>query len=594
MLNRVPERYMHIVRWILAIGWLVLIASLFYDPITPLLTLPENVSSPFHIDTSKCIVIQNSECIGREPYSLSARLFWAAIVPAGIFIIFIFGHEAWRRICPLSFFSQIPRRLGRESKGKTIEEDSWLGKNHLYLQFSFLFLGLCARLLLVNSDRAILGCFLILTILLSILVGYIYEGKSWCNYFCPFSPVQGVFTGPRGLLGSSAQGQQQLITQSMCRTINKSTGKEESACVACKYPCIDVDAEKTYWEELNKPGKRFVQYGYVGILIGFYLYFYLFCGNWDYYFSGAWTHNDTAAKMFVPGFFFLPQIPKILAVPLSLGICVGLSYFILCRIEKFVRGYFVKHDQPKKLQEIETKHIVFTFCTVFAWYYFFSFGGRPNVNALAHHTGETTETIILNTWNIFIAIVGAVWLYRTLPRKKEDFEKESSANSLRRQLKLLLPDEILKKVLPNQALEDLSPNEVYLLTKTLPEVTQRDRHKFYQELMKEQLIKNNQTINSLFTSLENLRKEMGITDKEHDELLKELEKNGHKFYTEVLQETIKSTNPTGRNSNTITNTSLIRLRKDLGISDEQHNEITRTVLKNDDTRTVLKKNIDKK
>ncbi|MCY7279066.1 MAG: hypothetical protein LH702_36355 [Phormidesmis sp. CAN_BIN44] len=106
------------------------------------------------------------------------------------------------------------------------------------------------------------------------------------------APVQLVYTGPRSLLGSQNYQQPKAsITQSMCRTIEAKTGQEQSACVGCKTACLDIDAEKTYWTELNKPGRRLVQYGYLGMVIAFYLYYFLYAGNWDYYFTGAWTHE---------------------------------------------------------------------------------------------------------------------------------------------------------------------------------------------------------------------------------------------------------------------------------------------------------------
>ena len=36
------------------------------------------------------------------------------------------------------------------------------------------------------------------------MVVFLYGGRSWCHYFCPFGIAQMVFTGPRGLLGSEA------------------------------------------------------------------------------------------------------------------------------------------------------------------------------------------------------------------------------------------------------------------------------------------------------------------------------------------------------------------------------------------------------
>jgi hypothetical protein len=130
------------------------------------------------------------------------------------------------------------------------------------------------------------------------------------------APVQTVYTGPRGLLGSQAH-LEEAISQSMCRTLDRQTGLERSGCVGCKMPCIDIDAEKTYWTELNRPGRRLVQYGYLGMVIAFYLYYFLYAGNWDYYFTGAWTHEaDVTSKVFDIGFFIYDQaipIPKFIA-----------------------------------------------------------------------------------------------------------------------------------------------------------------------------------------------------------------------------------------------------------------------------------------
>ncbi|MDB9342069.1 cyclic nucleotide-binding protein, partial [Nodularia spumigena CS-588/06] len=107
MFSHIPERAMHNIRWVLTCGWLLLIASLFYDPISPFFTAPEQTWSPFRIRPEECIAIQNN-CLELKPYALGAPIFWGIIVPSGIFILLVFGHELWRRICPLSFLSQIP------------------------------------------------------------------------------------------------------------------------------------------------------------------------------------------------------------------------------------------------------------------------------------------------------------------------------------------------------------------------------------------------------------------------------------------------------------------------------------------------------
>ncbi|MCY7274438.1 MAG: hypothetical protein LH702_12035, partial [Phormidesmis sp. CAN_BIN44] len=60
MLHQVSEKTMHRVRWLLAIGWLLLIASLFYDPITIAWTQPNNWSSPFRVNLRQCIKIRET------------------------------------------------------------------------------------------------------------------------------------------------------------------------------------------------------------------------------------------------------------------------------------------------------------------------------------------------------------------------------------------------------------------------------------------------------------------------------------------------------------------------------------------------------
>jgi len=167
MLNALPEQTVHKIRWILAIGWSLLIASLFYDPITQILTDPAQIWSPFrlNLDPAQCVTLQGI-CLPAEPYAMGAKFFWTTVVPAGLMIIFVLGHEFWRRICPLAFFSQIPRALGIQRKLKivtssgksryelvSIDKKSWLGRNFLFLQFGLLAIGLVFRILFIGSDR---------------------------------------------------------------------------------------------------------------------------------------------------------------------------------------------------------------------------------------------------------------------------------------------------------------------------------------------------------------------------------------------------------------------------------------------------------
>jgi FHA domain/Cyclic nucleotide-binding domain len=527
MLNRLSESRMHQIKWLLAVGWTVIIVSLFYDPVTPILTDPSTLSSPFRMNPDDACIQVQGVCLPKIPYSMTARIFWAMIVPLGLILIFITGHEVWRRVCPLSFFSQIPRALGIQRKRKivseggktryqlfTVEKDSWLGKNHLYLQFAFFFLGLNIRILFVNSDRLSLAGFLIFTILSAILVGYLFAGKSWCQYFCPMAPVQMVYTGPRGLLDSQSHlGDKSTITQSMCREVDKTTGQEKSACVACQNPCIDIDSENSYWEQIEKPDRKLLYFCYLGLVVGFYYYYLIYSGNWEYYYSGAWTHEESQlATIFKPGIFFGGQaipIPKIIATPLSLAAFAGVAYAIGILGESLYRKYLSRTG--KEIPNSQILHHVFTVCTFASWNIFWMFGSRPNLAVLPTWAERVFTGVII--------IVSGFWFAQTFGRTADQYQRESLSNALRRQLKKLGID---TSQFLQRGTDELKPDEVYVLAKVLPGFDRQSRLKVYQGVLEESLADGKtQSANSL-EMLQDVREELQVTQEEHYSILQSI------------------------------------------------------------------------
>lgn len=534
MLHQVAEKTMHRVRWLLTLGWLLLITSLFYDPITPAFTDAKNLSSPFHVNLQQCIKIREA-CLPQTSFSMSALIWWAMIVPCGIFILLVLGHEFWRRICPLSFLSQIPRALGIQRRRKivdrttgevrrevvTISEHSWLGRNHLYVQFSLFVLGLWLRILYVNSDRVALGSFLLATIGCAIFIGYLYAGKSWCQYFCPMAPVQMVYTGPRSLFGSQNYLKPTASsTQSMCRTVNPETHQEQSACVGCKVACIDIDAEKSYWTELNKPGRRLLQYGYLGMVIAFYLYYFLYAGNWDYYFTGAWTHeNDQVAKVLDTGFYLYHHaipIPKAVAVWITFAVLIAMTFSLGLILEKLCRRL------PGVKSQEQAKHLAFTLFTIASFWTFFSYGARPSLNRL--------PTYPLLAFNALIVVVGSLWLYRTLRRTRSQYERENMAMSLRKQLQKLPID---RSLLEGRSIDDLTPDEIYTLVKVLQGVSQQVRLQTYSDVVIDLLRQQAASASGSFEFCRQLRQELQITDTEHFSTIEAIALN----YPELLSVT---------------------------------------------------------
>ena len=258
MLSRMAEIKIRWLSYLLAFGWGCLIVGLLWS---------ENIQTTHRI---------------YDPSEFSLTLFWTILVPFIPVFLMVAGHEAWRRICPLSALMQLPRRLGIqwmkksfntkngkiERRIRLIDKDSWLARNFWLVQFSLLFVGVCCRALWIGNEPFLLALFFLGLISLAIICGYLLGGKTWCHYFCPMAPVQKFYSEPGGLLESHFYDANTRTPKSMCRSAG---GNEDvSTCVGCKAYCPDIDLEKQYWQELNVKGRKWATYGLIGLVIGFY------------------------------------------------------------------------------------------------------------------------------------------------------------------------------------------------------------------------------------------------------------------------------------------------------------------------------------
>lgn len=487
MLSSASELKLRYVRAFLLACWLLLIFSLFWDPITHYLTDPANEFSPFAPWLSG-IQIQG-KWVDQNPYPLGNRIFWTMLVPLLPISFMVFGHETWRRICPLSFASQIPgylnvRRMIFADANKTerkvgllplIGRNSWLAKNALYVQFGLLFLGLCCRLWFANSDRLGLAYLLLGVIALAVLTGYLWGGKTWCNYFCPIGVVQKIYTEPRGLLDSKPHIKIVSLPQSMCRTPGVSG--DRSACVGCTPSCPDIDLEKSYWETYTNPQLKNIYFAFFGLIWGFYLFFYLYSGDWNYYFSGIWTHeDDILAALFQPGLFIndtLIDIPKIIAVPLVLGMFSALAIFLGNTISRAYIRLRVRM-QPSVNTEALT-HQVLIFTAYLAINSFYLFGGRPTLNLL--------PSLAIQVIDLVISGLSTVWLILALRRSALRFRHEGLAPLFVKQFRELKSD--LSLFIGSRGLDDLNADEVCMLASAPGMQSDEARLTLYRDLLVE-------------------------------------------------------------------------------------------------------------
>jgi hypothetical protein len=522
----ISEKSIHRLRVAMTLGWFLLICSLFYDPVSSNLTDTSNLQIPLNPIQQSCPLFQG-QCVEAGGYTMGPRVFWSLIVPSSFFILLIFSHEIWRRICPLAFVSQFPRLLGLQRRkriqnalGQTIRhetfkisKDSWLGKNSLYVQFFLLFLGLNIRLLFVNSDRVALGIYLILTLVCALAMGYFYGGKSWCQYICPMAPVQTVFTGPRGLLGRSAHLQETKITQSMCRTIDKS-GLEKSACVACQSPCIDIDAERVYWENINQPDRQLLYYGYLGLALGFYIYFYLYSGSWSFLSGSVWAETNQIKTILEPGLYLFDRpidaFPKYIAVPVVLSFFTSLSYVIGLQIEKLRQQRFQRKSCA--IDGDIAKHQTFSFFAFFSFNIVFFLGIYPTLVWAPSGLKE-----VISFLSVFFS---SVWLFRTYTRTAEQYKKERIAKVLRKELNMLTVD--LPAFLEGRNIDELKPDELYILARVLPKISHERQLQIYEAILEEALEIGNINIVGNWEVLDTLRQSFNITEQDHQMVIDKL------------------------------------------------------------------------
>lgn len=523
MFANLPERSMLTVRGLLLGGWLVLIGSLLWDPYSAALTDPATGQGPFTIRDGSVPV--QDEFVTSQPYPMGARLFWTMIVPILPLFLMVFGHEAWRRICPLSFASQIPGYLGL-TRGRTrldrrtgkldrvtalIDRDSWLARNAWYVQFGFLFVGISARLLLINSDRHALAAALCFVIAAAVLTGVLWGGKTWCNYFCPANVVQKIYTEPRGLLESAPHLSRPALPQSMCRKPTRQG--DRSSCVGCTVNCGDIDLERSYWQGIENPRRRNTYYMFVGLIIGFYGYYYLYSGNWDYYFSGVWTHEaDLRGRIMQPGLYLLGQsvaLPRLFAAPMVLALACATTLILGRLLEAGYRRF-------RRGQRGYSEAMILNHClSVTAWISinaFYLFGGRPNLALL--------PTAGVRMVDLLIIALTTLWLRHVIMRTPERYERESMSSRLLDQLRKLRID--IGRVLGGRSLEDLKPDEVFVLSRVLPVVSHDERIAAYRNVLGQAVGEGATASVGTLKLLDELRAQLDLTEEEHATIVDEL------------------------------------------------------------------------
>jgi Ca2+/Na+ antiporter len=270
-----------------------------------------------------------------------------------------------------------------------------------------------------------------------------------------------------------------------------------------------------------------VQYGYLGLVIGYFAYYGLYAGNFDYYFSGVWSHElNQMGELLNPGFYLFNRsisIPKIVAAPLTLLVFVAVTCLICTRLERA----YAQRLRRQNISQEQILHRVFSVCTFLAFNIFFIYGGRPEILRLPIAMQFLLQTLFV--------LVSTLWLSRTWKRSAEQYMKESTADKLRRQLKKLPID---RSQWGGKSLEQLSPDEVYILAKTLPGMTQRDRQQLYKGLLHDLIQAGHLNSVGSLAIVRQMQQHLGMNEADYEALWVELGSdpaNAHLFYPVVPQ-----------------------------------------------------------
>lgn len=441
--------------------------------------------------------------------SYTGRIVWTIAVASLPLFIVLVGFHRWRKICPLAFFATLPWRLGFAGSRRFPREYEGL---YYYICFGIFVFSLWMRLIATNGSGIAIAFFFLAISAAAFLVGVLFTGKTWCNYLCPVSFVEKIYTEPHGLRETS---------NSQC-----------AKCTACKKACPDINQENGYWKELLLSSKRLVYYSFPGVVFGFYFYYFLQSGTWEYYFDGSWVDEPLPlARLFLPGtdattqgLYFMPSVPRGLASIATLIGCGIVSFAFFSLVEKLLSaGNSVgnateavgDHDSASSQEQV--RHWMFTLTAFSAFVTFYSFAGAPSIAKLP--TGSR------QLFQIAFVLTGTMFLVRRMKRNQQQFAEETLAKNILKRWKW-------KDVQPPSDLR-----EAFLLNRFRTEQLDRESNRvidLYKDAVRE-AVQNGLVSREEVSLLQSLRDKLQISDAQHEQVMLELSEEDRGALTEQFE-----------------------------------------------------------
>ena len=468
-------------------------------------------------------------------FEKTTTLVWTVLVPLLPIGIIVIGFSRWRNSCPLAEFSKIAQRITLFQKKKV---PLWVEQNLYAIQYFALFIGLTLRLTILNFNHYYLLAFFVFIFLVAFVTNLIYTGKSWCNYFCPVGVVERIYT---------VSNAGNYMRNSACST-----------CTACTNNCPDIDMERNYWKQSLNKQRSFAFYSFSGLILGFYLYFYLESGSFEYYFSGKWA--DIHFSLSSDGFFFAPFVPVLIAAPLTLAFFASMSFLFFWSIER----YLWEKKIYKDIDFITLKHRMQVASSFVAFNTFYIFAGAPSYSQYP---------FFYSILYFVIVALSSMLLYKEFFRQEIDLIQERFA---------------LKIIKKWKKYKDISSDLKEIYYRYINETkNKRDILKSYKENI-EELLHDGILDEGSIVSLEKLREQLGISKKDHFEVIRNIKLQNDELFddtkqksteTKYQQDSYKSMILKALNTHSELDVNYIKsLQQQFNISDERHKEIMSTIL----------------
>ena len=420
------------------------------------------------------------------------RLIWTICIASLPLFWMSFGFHLWRRICPLAVAGQLGRLVGRPGTRKM---GDWMARNYLFVQLGLMIAALSLRLAGTNGSATWLAVFLGVVVCAAAVTSFAYAGKTWCNFLCPVGLVEKIHTEP----ARAATGGGDLTSQ--C-----------APCVACKKHCPDIDLEQGYWKEATERPRRIAYFAWPGVVVAFYVYYYLRCGTWDYYFDGAWAYDG--AHPFDAGFVFLPEVPVAIAAPVTLIGFGAASYAVFAAIERAIatraRARLAKDAsaEHREAARAVVRHGMLAFAGLVAFNAFYLFAGQPSL--------RLGDDWVRQAFALIVVFASTAMFVRRFARREDQYVHEKFAQK------------ILKKWEWGDAPPSDDLKDIYLLH-TERTKQRESRLRAYKETIRE-MVADGTVTRAELVILDSLRGQLGISDKDHQKIVGELSADDRQLF----------------------------------------------------------------